>query len=265
MNFDDSFPSRVAIARTALGLTQDELAQKVGVVRRQIAAYEGGEAKPRIQALQNLAAALGTTTDWLINGQGSGPDTSSIKRTITVREIPIFTNLKSVVLMDGEWTMDGSVSGYTSAPNSAGEGAFAYRVEGDSMDAPAGVSFPHGTLVIFDPDIKAHNGDFILCSLPNEDKITFKRLIKDQHSYYLKSLNLRYPFVKVPSGTRFFGVAIHSQLDLLALRKQNDRYSFDLWGDPALDNSEIHDSSLSERLSALENRLDEIMHLIRKG
>ncbi|MEI4896930.1 helix-turn-helix transcriptional regulator, partial [Klebsiella pneumoniae] len=77
--FDDSFPNRVSIARTALGLTQDELAQKVGVVRRQIAAYEGGEAKPRINALQNLAAALGTTTSWLTSGVGDGPDVSNVK------------------------------------------------------------------------------------------------------------------------------------------------------------------------------------------
>ena len=43
MQIDDSFSNRIAIARNALGLTQAQLADMVGIVRRQIAAYEAGD------------------------------------------------------------------------------------------------------------------------------------------------------------------------------------------------------------------------------
>lgn len=40
MKFDEDFPKRVASARAQLGITQTQLAEMVGVVQRQIAAYE---------------------------------------------------------------------------------------------------------------------------------------------------------------------------------------------------------------------------------
>ena len=73
MNFDDQFPSRVSLARQSRGMTQAQLSKLAGVVQRQIAAYEGGEAKPRLRVLQALANALGTTAEWLALGEGQGP------------------------------------------------------------------------------------------------------------------------------------------------------------------------------------------------
>ncbi|HAT1592402.1 TPA: LexA family protein [Klebsiella oxytoca] len=264
MNIDDSFYKRIAIARTSLGITQGKLADMVGIGRRQVASYEGGNSKPRDGVLQNLAAALGTSAEWLATGNGEGPDTSNVKRTITLREIPVYNNLKAIEIGNGEWTIDGSVCDYIAAPLNAKEHSFAFRIQGDSMESPVGISFPQGTIVTFDPNAIPKDGDFVLCSDSQGENATFKQLIIDQNTNYLKPLNHLYPMVVADRGLKLLGVAIHSQIDLMSAKENGYRYIQDLWGNPALDSQGGIDHTLSERISAIEDRLDDIMHLLKK-
>lgn len=211
MNFDESFPRRVSMARNAIGLTQSELAKKVGVVPRQIAAYEGGEAKPRINALNNLAAALGTTPDWLASGKGDAPDIGHIRSTITLPLIPVITFAQAADMCEGEHVVG---CDYIPAPRLASESAFAVRINGDSMQSGSGISFPEGSMVIFDPDLPASNGDFVLCRLNSDDEVTFKQLIIDQDEFYLHPLNPRYMNILAGKNSSIIGVAIESRNEL---------------------------------------------------
>ena len=47
-------------ARTAAGLTQDQLAERMATTQSVIARLEGGRAKPSTQTLERLALATGT-------------------------------------------------------------------------------------------------------------------------------------------------------------------------------------------------------------
>jgi len=60
-----SFALTLAKARATLGLTQKELANKVGVSQAYIAKLEGGEANPTLERIGSLLAMLGLslTTD----------------------------------------------------------------------------------------------------------------------------------------------------------------------------------------------------------
>ncbi|UNH43313.1 helix-turn-helix domain-containing protein [Moellerella wisconsensis] len=220
MNFNDSFPRRVAAARNSLGLTQSELAKKVGVVTRQIAAYEGGEARPRINALNNLAAALGTTPEWLASGVGEAPDIAKVRSTITLPLIPVITFAQAANL-----TSDYDIMGYDyiPAPMIASDSAFALKIEGHSMQSDRGISFPEGSIVIFDPSLEAHHNDFVLCKLDTYSEITFKRLIKDQGELYLAPLNERYQIIPIGNNCTIIGVAIQSIYDLTKYVHENAR------------------------------------------
>ena len=57
--------------RTAKGLTQEQLAEAVGVSRQTIAKWESGETSPDLEHAGALADALGTTLDGLVNFEGS--------------------------------------------------------------------------------------------------------------------------------------------------------------------------------------------------
>ncbi len=57
--------TRIKEFRARLGLTQEDLARKVGVRRETILYMEKGEYNPSLQLAHDAAAALGTTIDEL--------------------------------------------------------------------------------------------------------------------------------------------------------------------------------------------------------
>ncbi len=68
------FTDKLKSARSAAGLNQTELADRAGVSRRSISAYENGEAVPRRDVLRKIAAALGVTVAYLTHDDSSDPD-----------------------------------------------------------------------------------------------------------------------------------------------------------------------------------------------
>ena len=69
-----TFGDRVAGARDALGLSQSELARKLGVKLKTLRAWEEDMNEPRANKLQMLAGVLNVSITWLINGEGDGLD-----------------------------------------------------------------------------------------------------------------------------------------------------------------------------------------------
>lgn len=261
MNFDDSFHKRVAIARNSVGLTQTELAKLVGVVPRQIAAYEGGEARPREKAMQNLAAALGTSISWLTNGSGEGPDVSNIKRTITVREIPLLSHIQAKSRDINKILSESSVRDFIPAPPEAGGLAFALEVQGDSMEATSGPSFPDGTIVIIDPERAVANGDFALFLDADSDHVLLKQFVIDQSKAYLRSLNPIYPVIAATNQYISIGKVISAQQPIESMT-------------PALleqfirnreSNKQSHgtvNQFMSDRMEVLERKIDAILEIL---
>ena len=60
------FNERVIKYREEKGLTQAQLSELAGITTRQIQNYEGGKARPRLDAAEKIAKALNITTDELL-------------------------------------------------------------------------------------------------------------------------------------------------------------------------------------------------------
>ncbi len=60
------FPKRLAALRKAKGLSQQALADKIGMHVIQIRRYEAGKSQPTLDVIRNLSIALGVTSDTLI-------------------------------------------------------------------------------------------------------------------------------------------------------------------------------------------------------
>lgn len=60
---------RIKQLRSEHNLTQSALAEQVGLSYIQIGRYEKGKSKPSSRVLQQLAGALDTTADFLMNGK----------------------------------------------------------------------------------------------------------------------------------------------------------------------------------------------------
>ena len=62
------FAERLKTLRKQHSFSQTELGKRVGIHYTHVGRYEAGRAKPTAETLQKLAAALGVTTDYLIEG-----------------------------------------------------------------------------------------------------------------------------------------------------------------------------------------------------
>ncbi|MEZ5911856.1 MAG: helix-turn-helix transcriptional regulator [Paracoccaceae bacterium] len=69
-----TFGDRLAAAREAAGLSQAELAQRLGVKTRVVEHWEADAKEPRANRLQMLAGMLGVSLMWLLMGEGDGVD-----------------------------------------------------------------------------------------------------------------------------------------------------------------------------------------------
>lgn len=79
-----TFGDRLALAREAQGMTQEELARRLGIRLQTLRNWEDDRSEPRANRLQMLAGVLGVSMIWILTGEGEGgpavraPDTKSI-------------------------------------------------------------------------------------------------------------------------------------------------------------------------------------------
>lgn len=77
-----TFGDRLAGAREAAGLTQEQLAKRLGVRLSSIRAWEEDSAEPRANRLQMMAGMLNVSLSWLLTGEGEGLDAPSTPGTL---------------------------------------------------------------------------------------------------------------------------------------------------------------------------------------
>lgn len=65
-----SYGNNIRRIRIERGLSQEELAQAVGVTGSAISRWESGQRQPNIEKLKKLSAALGVTVDELLQDRG---------------------------------------------------------------------------------------------------------------------------------------------------------------------------------------------------
>ncbi len=71
------FAEKIYTCRKKAGLSQDGLAEQLGVSRQTISKWENGEALPETSKLPGLAKALGVSIDWLLTEDGESADFST--------------------------------------------------------------------------------------------------------------------------------------------------------------------------------------------
>ncbi|MDU8912415.1 helix-turn-helix transcriptional regulator [Aestuariicoccus sp. MJ-SS9] len=67
-----TFGDRVAAAREATGMTQEELAKRLGVKLKTLQSWEDDMAEPRANRLSMMAGLLNVSMMWLLTGEGEG-------------------------------------------------------------------------------------------------------------------------------------------------------------------------------------------------
>lgn len=90
--------------------------------------------------------------------------------------------------------------------------AFWLKVQGDSMTSPVGLSIPEGMNILVDTGKEAKNGSLVIAKLTDANEATFKKLVIDGGSTYLKPLNPQYPLLQVNGNCKIIGVVVQAMM-----------------------------------------------------
>jgi SOS-response transcriptional repressor LexA len=88
--------------------------------------------------------------------------------------------------------------------------AYWLLVEGDAMNAPAGLSIPHGMEVLVDPGIEAQVDDVVVVRRESAPQALVRQLADEHGERYLKPLNPRYPVVALGAADKVVGVVVQA-------------------------------------------------------
>ncbi len=172
---DDSIiGNRIKKFREQLGMTQAELAAKIGVGPTTIANYETAYSVPNPSRIKSIAAALGV--DESVFGSGAELDEHLVQQSVASNIIPFYkiTNIAGIVsrdpvIRDGYMTAPSDVRSDTSA-------LLCTKLDDNSM---ANEGLPAGTYVIADTSLAPSNRDIALAADMNEKRIIVRSCICD--------------------------------------------------------------------------------------
>ncbi|WP_306587669.1 LexA family protein [Hafnia paralvei] len=203
--------NRVRTSRDALGITQVELAEKVGTSQQSIEQLESGKIK-RPRYLPELALALGVSIDWLLKGTKDA-NVAYVGPNVPKGKYPLISYVSA-----GSWSeacepynLTEIDEWYESDTNMFGDG-FWLRVEGDSMTSPVGQSIPEGHIVLVDTGRDPQNGSLVVAKLTDANEATFKKLVIDGGRKYLKGLNPSWPMIPINGNCKIIGVVVEARV-----------------------------------------------------
>lgn len=202
---DDSTPGgRIRIQRVARKMTQEQLASSCGWMGGQgrIGNYERNEREPGREDYIALAHALGVTPAYLQFGADDYEEEgSNIEPGDDVRGmVPVISWVTAGKFAESpDPYPPGVAEEWRPYQKRGSEHVVAARVKGDSMTAPYGKSYPDGSIIFINLEMRApSNGQRVVAKLENEEEATFKVYVEDAGKKWLKPLNPQYPAIHEP-------------------------------------------------------------------
>lgn len=207
---------KIRDARKASKLSQEEMAELVGVARGAVSSWENGKKTPGGKNLEKIASALGVSTDYLM---GRGTDTkkeaSSAESNISGQRlnrdnvilVPVISPILKCSAGNGNgyddstvaWDVvshyplfDGSLSALYSSKSLS-----AMYAEGDSMEP----QIHDGDLIVFVHDETWIPGNIAIVRL--DGKLFVKGILRSKNGYILRSQNKDYADIEVSEDDDF--------------------------------------------------------------
>ena len=92
---NETIGSRISAYRKAKGLTQEGLAEKLGVSSQAVSKWENDQSCPDISLLAELARILDITTDELLTGKGPEVQVVTVENQKPMEELVMHINVRS--------------------------------------------------------------------------------------------------------------------------------------------------------------------------
>lgn len=212
---------RLKQARLKKKLTQEELAEVVGIKQQAVQRIEAGKVKSTSYVVQ-LAQALDVSPEWLALGDEHPQEVSSSEHATTsttkacahapllkwhdlelIKQLPLaHSDHNKVPLLDRICNK-----------------CFALQIKDNSMTTskPGQLGFLPNDYIIVDTSVESQNGDFVIARLDNSSQMTFRKLVSGQNGRQLTALNTQYSDILVASNVEILGTVILRYTSLVEL------------------------------------------------
>ncbi len=201
-----------AIARSVGGVTQ--LAERLGKSQSQISHLIGTNPVKNIgdRFAAEVEKVFTKPHGWLDHEHHGIQEENALYQTGSngrqnYSQVPLLNWQEAATWNDANSPVAKKISQYIISHLSVGPRSFALRVDGDSMEATSGTSFPNRSIIVIDPDERGNNGSYVLAKQNSNSQLVFKQLIIDGNRRYLKPLNPRYPITEITPQAVICGVA----------------------------------------------------------
>ena len=208
----ETLGTRLKNLRKSKKLTQQQVADAIGVSKTSVIYWEKDENLPKHDSLMALAQILGVTSNYLLYGK----EDDSLDRNVTA-PFPISGRLVPVIswVQAGTWTAADSVPLDTQfkewlPPNpKCGKNGYGLIVVGESMSP----DFRPSDKIYVNPDFQISDlktGDLVIVACDGETEATFKKLIVESNGMYLEPLNPKWHEKIIPlrEGCKLVGKVV---------------------------------------------------------
>lgn len=183
---------RIADRRAALGLTMDEVAQRIGVAKSTIQRYEKGQIqKIKLPVIESIASVLGVNPDWIIgNTDNPAPKVSKAIHNLPDNILPLPAMKRWKVLGGtacGEPIFRELDEESVLAPVDI-DAHFVFRCIGDSM---INARIFDGDIVFVKSGVEVEDGQIAVVRIGEE--YTLKRIYRGEDYLELRAENPMYP------------------------------------------------------------------------
>ena len=178
--------SNLRVLRKKSGITQNQLAEGLGVQRTMISAYEDGRSEPRLSAIQTMSELFDVSIDELMAWDITSKGRQFLQREkIKIVTVTVDQNNEERISMVGKKASAGYLNGYADPeymenlpnfrlPNLAGNQTYrAFEISGDSM-----LPLMPGTIIVgayIESTVEVKNGRTYVLVTKN-DGIVYKRV-----------------------------------------------------------------------------------------
>lgn len=217
----DNWTDLVKARMRELKITQENLAERIGVTQGAVGHWLRGGREPKLRVLNQILVEVGFPPLRMVYPHQLREDSAAYGESAFPGAVTGADGQRyelyfryPVLSWDSLDETPADAGNCQSSDYAALGRGFWLRVEGDAMTAPVGLSVSQGMLILVDTGQSVAPGKLLIARSPDSSAVVFRQLIEEGGQRYLKPLNPTYPKVLFTEQTHVLGVVVQALLKL---------------------------------------------------